>query len=97
MSSTGTATESPAISDVSLEESPERAAVLDADRKATAGREFYDDGYFVPFTNSVRPIIEQRVSEAASGVASAIVSAWIEAGKPVLPVKIVRPPARIVR
>lgn len=73
------------------------AAVLDADRKATAGREFYDDGYFIPFTNNVRPVIEKRVSEAASGVASVIVSAWIEAGKPVLPVKVVRPPARIVR
>jgi alkylated DNA nucleotide flippase Atl1 len=73
------------------------AAVLDADRKATAGREFYDDGYYVTFTNGVRPIIEKRVSEAASGVASVIVSAWIEAGKPVLPVNVVRTPARIVR
>jgi hypothetical protein len=73
------------------------AAVLEADRKATAGREFYDDGYFAAFTNGARPIIEKRLSEAASGVASVIVSAWTEAGKPVLPVNVVRPPARIVR
>jgi alkylated DNA nucleotide flippase Atl1 len=73
------------------------AAVLQADRKATEGREFYDNGYYATFTNGVRPIIEKRVSDAASGVASVIVSAWIEAGKPVLPVNVVRPPARIAR
>jgi alkylated DNA nucleotide flippase Atl1 len=73
------------------------AAVLEADRKATEGREFYDNGYYATFTNGVRPILEKRVSDAASGVGSAIVSAWVEAGKPALPVNVVRPPARIVR
>jgi alkylated DNA nucleotide flippase Atl1 len=72
-------------------------SVLDADRKAAAGREFYDNGYYAAFGNAVRPIIERRVSEAASGVASVIVAAWTEAGKPTLPTRVVRPPARIVR
>jgi hypothetical protein len=73
------------------------AAVLDADRKATLGRELYDDGYYTVFTNGVRPIVERRLSEAASGVVSAIVSAWTAAGKPPLPARTVRPPARIPR
>ena len=73
------------------------ATVLEADRKATTGREFYDDRYYTAFTNGARPIIERRLSEAASGVASVIVSAWTEAGRPPLPVNVVRPPARIVR
>jgi alkylated DNA nucleotide flippase Atl1 len=73
------------------------AAVLEADRKAAAGRELYDDGYFDAFLTGARPIVEKRVAEAASGVASVIVSAWMEAGKPKLPAQVVRPPARIVR
>jgi hypothetical protein len=72
------------------------ATVLDVDRQAAAGREFYDNGYYTVFVNGSRPIIERRVSEAASGVASVIVSAWIEAGKP-SPPPATRPPARIVR
>jgi hypothetical protein len=73
------------------------ASVLDADRNAAAGREFYDDGYHAAFGNGVRSVIERRLSEAASGVASVIVAAWTEAGKPNLPTRVVRPPARIVR
>ena len=73
------------------------ATVLEADRKAATGREFYDNGYYTAFLNGIRPIVERRLSEAASGVASVIVSAWTEAGKPSLPTQVVRPPARIVR
>lgn len=73
------------------------ATILEADRTATTGREFFDDGYYKAFTNGVRPIVERRLSEAASGVVSVIVSAWTEAGKPPLPAKVVRPPARIPR
>lgn len=68
--------------------------LLDADRQATVGREFYDDAYFKAFFQDARPVLERRLSEAASGVASAVVSAWIEAGRPKLPVD---PPATPVR
>lgn len=71
--------------------------ILAADRKAAAGREFYDDAYYAAFFRDVRPIIERRISEASSAVASVIVAAWTEAGKPPLPVKRTLPPARIRR
>jgi hypothetical protein len=67
--------------------------ILDADRKATAGREFYDDGYFKVFDAGVRPIVERRLSEAASGLASVITAAWVEAGSPVMPAS--RTPAAV--
>ena len=60
------------------------APILAADTKAAAGREFYDDGYYQSFFASTKPIIDARISDAASGVASAIVSAWEQAGKPTL-------------
>jgi hypothetical protein len=71
--------------------------ILAADRKAAAGRELYDDVYFAAFLGGARPTAERRVSDAASGVASAIVSAWIEAGRPVLPTTRSTAPARIRR
>jgi len=73
------------------------AGVLAADLKATQGREFYDDAYFDALFKGTRATVERRLSEAASGVASAALSAWTEAGKPALPVDGVRPPARIRR
>jgi len=71
--------------------------VLDADRKAAQGREFYDDEYFASFRAGALQIAERRMSEAASGVASAVVAAWTAAGKPVLPVDTTTTPARIRR
>jgi hypothetical protein len=59
--------------------------ILDADKAAVQGREFYDDGYFTLFFAKVRPILEARLSESVSGVASLITSAWVEAGRPALP------------
>jgi hypothetical protein len=72
-------------------------AILDDDRRATAGREFYDDAYFASFLKGTRPILERRMSEAASGVASVITSAWAEAGRPALPTTRTPAPARIRR
>jgi hypothetical protein len=69
--------------------------ILAADLKAIQGREFYDDGYFEALLKGTRPTLERRLSEAASGVASAALSAWTEAGKPALPAETPRPPARI--
>jgi len=71
--------------------------ILAADLKAAQGREFYDDAYFEALLRGSRATAERRLSEAASGVASAALSAWVEAGKPVLPTETTRTPARIRR
>ena len=74
-------------------------AALLADRKAAEGREFYDDGYFAAFRAGAGPIVEKRMSAASSAVASVIVKAWQQAGKPKLPLPVDGPktPARIRR
>ena len=61
------------------------ASLLDADRRAAGGRQVYDDAYFGTFFTGARAVLEQRMSQAASAVASAIVSAWEQGGKPTLP------------
>ena len=63
------------------------APILDADRAAAEGREFYDDAYFAKLYEKTGPILEKRLSGAISGVASLIAQAWIDAGKPALPVE----------
>jgi hypothetical protein len=72
-------------------------SILGADLAAAKGREFYDDGYFAAFLKGARPVMERRLGEAASGVASVIVAAWTEAGKPVMPTATPASPARIRR
>ena len=71
--------------------------VLAADKAATTGREFYDDAYYAEFLKGSREILERRLSESASGVASVIVAAWTEAGKPAMPPKTPAEPVRIRR
>jgi hypothetical protein len=71
--------------------------VLDADRAAAEGREIYDAGYFSMFFGKVRPILERRLGDSIAGVASIITAAWIEAGRPALPVEQTRRPAKIRR
>jgi hypothetical protein len=73
------------------------ANVLDADRKATEGREFYDDVYFEAFAKGALPILEQRLNDSISAVASFITAAWELAGKPVIPTESGRTPRRIQR
>ena len=68
--------------------------ILDADREASQGREFYDDGYFAKLFEKTGPILEKRIAGATAGVASLIAQAWIDAGRPVLPVD---PPPRSPR
>jgi hypothetical protein len=73
-------------------------AILAADREAAAGRIAYDDEYFEKLFEKTRPILERRLSGAITGTASVITSAWIKAGKPVVPVDAPpRPPRPIVR
>ena len=71
--------------------------VLNADRRAAQGRDFYDDRYYAAFRVGAGPILEKRLNDAVSGVDSVIVSAWEKAGKPRLPLATARPPARIRR
>lgn len=63
------------------------AGVLEAERLANTNRGVFDDAYYARFLRGVRPALERRLSESASGVASAIVAAWTEAGKPALPAR----------
>jgi hypothetical protein len=73
------------------------APILTADKEAVQGREFYDDAYFTMFFGKVKPILEQRLSDAVTGVASLITSAWVDAGKPALPVETTPSPRRVRR
>jgi hypothetical protein len=71
--------------------------ILDADKAAVAGREFYDDDYFERFFAATRPILEKRLSDSVSAVAGMITSAWTEAGRPAVAVdapKLPRPVRR---
>ena len=70
------------------------ASVLDADRTAIGARDEYDDRYFETFFSASRPILERRLGESVTAVASAITSAWDQAGRPVVPVT---PPKRVER
>jgi hypothetical protein len=61
--------------------------ILAADRAAVQGKEEYDDAYFDAMLEKTRPMLEKRISQAITGVASVIAAAWIEAGKPALPLE----------
>jgi zinc dependent phospholipase C len=71
--------------------------ILDADRAAARGREFYDDGYFAALLNKTQPILEKRLAGAISGVASIITQAWIDAGRPALPPEAPPKPPRPIK
>jgi hypothetical protein len=69
-------------------------AVLAADKKAIGNRTVYDDRYYDAFFADVRPILEQRLGDAISAVASIITTQWEAAGRPNLPaIAPPRPPA----
>ena len=71
--------------------------VLDADRTAVTGKEYYDDEYFAAFFGTVQPILQRRLNESITGVASVITSAWMKAGKPAVPPQNPRPPRKVRR
>jgi alkylated DNA nucleotide flippase Atl1 len=64
--------------------------VLAADRAAAGAHPKYDEAYYDAFFKGAGPIAELRLGDAASGLASAIVSAWDAAGRPALPVAPIR-------
>jgi hypothetical protein len=71
--------------------------VLDADKAAAAGRELYDDAYFDQLFAKVKPVLERRVSDSISGAVALITAAWVEAGRPALPLEPARVPRRVRR
>jgi hypothetical protein len=76
---------------------PHVQPILDADKAAVQGREVYDDEYFEQFFTKVQPILERRLGDSIAGVASAITSAWIGAGRPPLPLEEKQPPRKVRR
>ncbi len=65
--------------------------VLAADKEAIGNRDVYDDQYFETLFARTRPVMEKRLNDAITAVASIITSAWEQAGKPQLSVN---PPPR---
>ena len=62
--------------------------ILDADRRAVGNKDVYDDGYYGTFFAKVRPIVERRLADSITAVASMITAAWVEAGRPPLPLQV---------
>lgn len=83
--------------DTLIESFPFVQPILDADKAAVSGRELYDDEYFDRFFEKVKPILEKRLSDAIGGVASLITAAWVEAGRPALPLEEKRTPRKVSR
>lgn len=86
-----------AMFDVLLASNRLAASVLEADRTAAAGREFYDDVYFDAFGKATLSTLERRLNDSIAAVASFIVGAWETAGKPPIPADTDRTPRRIRR
>lgn len=82
------------IFDTLLEGSRLAKAVLDADREAIGHATLYDDRYFDAFFAKMKPVVERRLNESISSVASVIATAWEQAGRPALPLNPARPPQR---
>lgn len=71
--------------------------ILDADKRAIAGRDVYDDQYFAMFFSRAQPVLEARLAESIRATASLITAAWIDAGKPPLPLESPRIPRKVRR
>jgi len=66
--------------------------VFAADKKASAGREWYDDTYFELFAAEQLNVLQQRVNDSITAVAGLIIGAWQQAGRPAVPVERLRTP-----
>jgi hypothetical protein len=71
--------------------------VLAADKAASAGREFYDEAYYAAFRQAQWPVLNQRILDSTTAVASVIVGAWEAAGRPAVPTAFPRTPRRVPR
>lgn len=85
-----------AMFDILLASNREAAGVFDADKRAAADREFYDDAYFEAFGKGTLPTLERRLNDSIAAVAAFITGAWEMAGKPAIP-EPSRTPRRIRR
>jgi hypothetical protein len=83
--------------DVLLASNRDAPNVLDSDRKAVEGRQFYDDAYFEAFGKGTLSVLERRLNASIAAVASAITGAWEQAGKPSVPAELPRTPQPIRR
>jgi hypothetical protein len=86
-----------AMFEVLLASNRDSANVLDSDRQAAAGRDFYDAGYFEAFGKGTLSTLERRLNDSISAVASFITGAWETAGKPAIPRESGRTPRPIRR
>src|SRR5262245_20988752 len=73
------------------------AGVLASDLKAAAGRRYYDDVYFEAFGSDQLAGMERRLNDSISAVASMIIGAWEQAGRPIVPVDFPRKPRPVNR
>jgi hypothetical protein len=71
--------------------------ILQADKKAVAGKETYDDDYYEKLFAVVKPVIDRRISEAISATASLIMGAWEAAGRPTVKLEDSRPVEKVTR
>ena len=71
--------------------------ILQADKKAVAGKDTYDDDYYEKLFAAVKPVIDRRISEAISATASLIVGAWEAAGRPTVKLEDSRPVEKVTR
>jgi hypothetical protein len=78
--------------DVLLASNRLAGGVLAADTKAVQGRKFYDDAYFDMLAQDQVGVMQQRLNDSITAVASIIIGAWHEAGRPPVPPDRPRPP-----
>ena len=69
--------------------------ILKADTESAAGKDTYDDDYYERLFTKVRPILEQRLSEAITATAGVIIGAWEQAGRPAVTMAGARPLQRV--
>jgi hypothetical protein len=86
-----------AVFDVLLDSYQLVDELLAADKKASEGRQVYDDAYFDQMFERVGPMLEQRLSGAITATAGLISGAWASAGRPVLRLDDVRPVQKVER
>jgi hypothetical protein len=72
-------------------------SVLQADLKAVAGREFYDEVYFASLAKDQFPVLERRINDAITAVAATIIGAWDAAGRPPIPPERARTPRPVAK
>ena len=71
--------------------------ILAADKAVVGGREVYDDEYFELLLGRTKSILERRLSESITHVASMIADAWEKAGRPALAPDAPRLPRKVRR